>query len=71
MELRGAEDAVAAVGSDGEGLRVVLEGVGRRLGAAVGYAECLALFQESEAGVGAERSMEPGATLPATRRWRT
>jgi hypothetical protein len=58
------EDAVAAVGSDRERLGIVLEGVGRRLGTDVADVEPLALL-------GPLWWMLPGATLPATRRWRT
>ena len=48
------EDAVAAVGADGEGLGVVLEGVGWRFGALVDDGEFPALFEEVEGGVGAD-----------------
>jgi hypothetical protein len=47
------EDAVAAVGANGEGLGVVLEGVGWRLGALVDDGEFAALLEEIEGGVGA------------------
>ena len=52
LELGGVEDAVAAVGADGEGLSVVLEGVGWGFGAFVVHAQGLALLDESELGVG-------------------
>jgi len=48
------EDVVAAVGADGQGLGVVLEGVGWGFGALVGDAEELALLDEGEGGVGAD-----------------
>ncbi len=48
------EDAVVAVGADGEGLGVVLEGVGWRLGALIGDGELAALLEEIEGGVGAD-----------------
>jgi hypothetical protein len=47
------EDAVAAVGADGKGLGVVLEGVGWRFGALVDDGELAALFEKVEGGVGA------------------
>ena len=52
LQLGGVEDAVTAVGADGESLRVVLEGVGRGLGALVDDGELAALFEEVEGGVG-------------------
>ena len=48
------EESVASVGTDGESLGVVLEGVGWGLGALIGDAESLALFEEREGGVGAD-----------------
>jgi hypothetical protein len=51
--LGGVEGAVAAVGSDGEGLGVVFEGVWRWFSALVVHAEGLALLKQSELGVGA------------------
>ena len=48
------EGAVVGVGADGEGLGVVLEGVGWGFGAFVDYAEGLALLEEREVGVGTE-----------------
>jgi len=45
------EGAVAAIGADGEGLGIVLEGVWRGLGADVVHAQGLALLDESEGGV--------------------
>jgi hypothetical protein len=53
LELGGFEGAVAAVGADGEGLGVVLEGVRGRLGAFVVDFDGAALFGEDEVGVGA------------------
>ena len=47
------EDAIVAVGADGEGLGVVLEGVGWWLGALVDDGELAALLEEIEGGVGA------------------
>ena len=46
------EDAVAAVGADGQGLGVVFEGVGWGLGALVDDVEGFALFEEGEVGSG-------------------
>ena len=42
------EDTVAAVGADGEGLGVVLESVGRRLGAFVVDFETVVVFDQDE-----------------------
>ena len=53
LELLGVEGAVAAEGSDGEGLGVVLEGVGWWFGAFVVDLDVLALLGEGEDGVGA------------------
>ena len=47
------EDAVVAVGAYGEGLGVVLEGVGWGLRALIDDGEFAALLQEVEGGVGA------------------
>ena len=52
LELRGVEDAIAAIGADGEGLGFILEGVGRRLGAFVVHTDGLIQFDQSELGVG-------------------
>ena len=46
------KDAIAAVRPDGESLRVVLEGVGRRLRALVVNAQTLALLDQDKAGTG-------------------
>jgi len=48
------EDAVVAVGAYGEGLGVVLEGVGWWFGALVDDGEFAALLEEIEGGVGAD-----------------
>ena len=48
------EDAVVAVGAYGEGLSVVLEGVGWGFGALVDDGELAALLEEIEGGVGAD-----------------
>ena len=48
------EDAVVAVGADGEGLGVVFEGVGRGFGALIDDGEFAALLEEIEGGVGAD-----------------
>jgi hypothetical protein len=48
------EDAVVAVGAYGERLGVVLEGVGRGLGALVDDGEFAALLEQIEGGVGAD-----------------
>jgi hypothetical protein len=53
LEFGGMEDAVVAVGSYGEGLGVVFEGVGRRFGALVDDGELAALLKQIEGGVGA------------------
>lgn len=47
------EDAVAPEGADGQSLRVVLEGIGRWLGAVVVDSESLVELDEGEGGVGA------------------
>src|SRR5581483_2238705 len=54
LDLGGVEAAVAAVGAHGEGLGVVLELVGRGLGAVIVDAESLIELDESEGGVGAD-----------------
>ncbi len=54
LEFGGAEDTVVAVGAYGEGLGVVLEGVGRRLGALIDDGEFAALFEQIEGGVSAD-----------------
>ena len=72
LKLRGVEDAVVAVGSDGERLSVVLEGVGWGLGALYRRrAACWPCSSRSKVALVPTRWMLPGATLPATRRWRT
>jgi hypothetical protein len=48
------EDAVVAIGAYGEGLCVVLEGVGRGLGALIDDGEFAALLEQIEGGVGAD-----------------
>ena len=53
LKLGGVEDAIVAVGAYGEGLGVVLEGVGWRLGTLVVDVEGAALLEELEGGVGA------------------
>src|ERR1700733_897581 len=53
LERCGMEDAIVAVGAVGEGLGVVLEGVGWWLGAFVAYVEFAALLEEGEVDVGA------------------
>ena len=48
------EDAVVAVGADGERLGIVLEGVGRRLNALVADFESAVLLDQREVDVGAD-----------------
>ena len=52
LKLGGVEDAVVAVGAYGEGLSVVLEGVGRGLCALIVDVKGAALLEELEGGVG-------------------
>src|ERR1700722_19115191 len=54
LELGGVEDAVVAVGADGEGLGFVLEGIGWGLGALVADVERAVLLEEGEVDVGAD-----------------
>ena len=54
LELGGVEDAVVAVGAYGEGLGVVLEGVGWRLGSLIDDGEFAALLEQIEGGIGAD-----------------
>src|SRR5580700_4580961 len=54
LKLRGVEDAVAAVGADGEGLGIVLEGVGWGFGTLVLDPKSLVELDESEGGAGAD-----------------
>ena len=56
------EDAIVAVGADGEGLGVVLEGVWWRLGALVDDGELAALLEEIEGG-----AHKPCCPCPAAR----
>src|SRR6185437_532192 len=53
LKLGGVEDAVVAEGSDGEGLGVVLECVGRRVFAFVVDVELIGVLDQNELGVGA------------------
>src|SRR3984957_8959064 len=64
LKIIGVEDAVAAIGADRESLRIVFEGVGRRLGSLVGDIEETAaggfgivafVFVEDEVYVGSLR----------------
>jgi hypothetical protein len=48
------EDAVVAEGAYGEGLGIILEGVGWGLGALIDDGELATLFEEVEGGVGAD-----------------
>jgi hypothetical protein len=54
LKFGGVEDAVVAVGAYGEGLGVVLEGVGWGFRALVDDGEFAALFEQIEGGVGAD-----------------
>ena len=54
LEFGGVENAVVSVGTDGEGLGVVFEGVGRRFGALIDHGEFAALLEQIKGGVGAD-----------------
>lgn len=54
LKFGGVEDAVVAVGAYGEGLGVVLEGVGWGFRALVNNGEFAALLEQIEGGVGAD-----------------
>src|SRR5947208_14827769 len=51
LNLGGVEDAVAAVGTHGERLGIILEGVGKRLHALIADADGFIQFHEREVGV--------------------
>jgi len=53
LQLAGVEDAVVSIGAYGEGLGIVLEGIGRGFGALVDDGEFASLLEEVEGGVGA------------------
>ena len=77
LQCCGVEDAVAAKGTNGECLRIVLEGIWRRLSAFVDHVEHAARRRfgrmafkliHNEGDVRSFCSMEPGFTKPSTRR---